>query len=114
MAETVAPGCEVECIGIRPGEKLHEVLVSCHADQIPDEIVVDLTGMEIGDSIRVSDLKLPKGVEAAIDVDSTVATVVSASAMADADEAADAATAEEAVADAAAETAAAAAEEGEA
>jgi large subunit ribosomal protein L25 len=91
---------------------LHEVLVSCHADQIPDEIVVDLTGLEIGDSIRVSDLKLPQGVEAAIDVDSTVATVVSASAMADADEAADAATAEEAVADAAAETAAAAAEEG--
>jgi UDP-N-acetylglucosamine 4,6-dehydratase len=28
IAETIAPGCEVECIGIRPGEKLHEVLVS--------------------------------------------------------------------------------------
>ncbi len=28
MAATVAPGCEMECIGIRPGEKLHEVLVS--------------------------------------------------------------------------------------
>jgi len=28
MAQTIAPGCEVECIGIRPGEKLHEVLVS--------------------------------------------------------------------------------------
>jgi FlaA1/EpsC-like NDP-sugar epimerase len=28
MAETIAPGCEVECIGTRPGEKLHEVLVS--------------------------------------------------------------------------------------
>jgi UDP-N-acetylglucosamine 4,6-dehydratase len=28
MAEAVAPGCEVECIGIRPGEKLHEVLIS--------------------------------------------------------------------------------------
>src|SRR6476469_6250922 len=28
MAETIAPGCEVECIRIRPGEKLHEVLVS--------------------------------------------------------------------------------------
>src|ERR1700681_2561764 len=27
MAETIAPGCEVECIGIRPGEKLHEGLV---------------------------------------------------------------------------------------
>ena len=28
LAETVAPGCKVEYIGIRPGEKLHEVLVS--------------------------------------------------------------------------------------
>jgi UDP-N-acetylglucosamine 4,6-dehydratase len=28
IAESIAPGCEVECIGIRPGEKLHEVLVS--------------------------------------------------------------------------------------
>jgi len=28
MAETIAPGCKIEEIGIRPGEKLHEVLVS--------------------------------------------------------------------------------------
>jgi UDP-N-acetylglucosamine 4,6-dehydratase len=28
LAETIAPGCEIETIGIRPGEKLHEVLVS--------------------------------------------------------------------------------------
>jgi UDP-N-acetylglucosamine 4,6-dehydratase len=28
IAETIAPGCEVKCVGIRPGEKLHEVLVS--------------------------------------------------------------------------------------
>jgi large subunit ribosomal protein L25 len=82
---------------------LHEVLVSCHANQIPEEIVIDLTGLEIGDSVRVSDLTLPKGVEAAIDADATVATIASASSMADADEAADAATAEEAVAESAAE-----------
>jgi len=28
LAETIASGCEIETIGIRPGEKLHEVLVS--------------------------------------------------------------------------------------
>jgi UDP-N-acetylglucosamine 4,6-dehydratase/5-epimerase len=28
MAQAVAPGCEIESIGIRAGEKLHEVLVS--------------------------------------------------------------------------------------
>jgi UDP-N-acetylglucosamine 4,6-dehydratase len=28
MAEAIAPGCEVQHVGIRPGEKLHEVLVS--------------------------------------------------------------------------------------
>ena len=28
LAEAVAPGCEIETIGIRPGEKLHEVLIS--------------------------------------------------------------------------------------
>jgi UDP-N-acetylglucosamine 4,6-dehydratase/5-epimerase len=28
LAKAVAPGCEMEYVGIRPGEKLHEVLVS--------------------------------------------------------------------------------------
>ena len=28
MAEAVAPGCDIDYIGIRAGEKLHEVLVS--------------------------------------------------------------------------------------
>jgi UDP-N-acetylglucosamine 4,6-dehydratase len=28
LAEAIAPGCEREVVGIRPGEKLHEVLVS--------------------------------------------------------------------------------------
>jgi len=28
LVATIAPGCEIETIGIRPGEKLHEVLIS--------------------------------------------------------------------------------------
>lgn len=96
-----------ESPGLKRGGSLnvvfHDVLVSCHADQIPEEIVVDLTGMDIGASIHVSDLKLPKGVEAAIDGATVLAAIAGASAQASADEAADEAVAEAAVAEAAAE-----------
>jgi large subunit ribosomal protein L25 len=57
------------------GVSLHSVTVSCHADEIPEEIVVDLTGLEIGDSIRVADLKLPGKTTAAIDADLVVASI---------------------------------------
>jgi UDP-N-acetylglucosamine 4,6-dehydratase/5-epimerase len=39
LAETIAPGCEIETIGIRPGEKLHEVLVS--EDEARNTLEVD-------------------------------------------------------------------------
>lgn len=44
MAKAIAPGCEVEYVGIRPGEKLHEVLVSedeaRNALELPDMFVI--------------------------------------------------------------------------
>src|SRR5258708_16122568 len=54
---------------------LHEVLVSCHANQIPEEIVVDLTRLEIGDSVPGSDPKLPTGVEAPAHPHPTLPTI---------------------------------------
>ncbi|WP_293904022.1 50S ribosomal protein L25/general stress protein Ctc [Phenylobacterium sp.] len=54
---------------------LHTVTVACHADSIPEEIVIDLTGLDIGDAVRISDLKLPPKVEAAMDGDVVVASV---------------------------------------
>ena len=58
-----------EAPGIKRGGTLnvvfHDVQVSCHADQIPEELVVDLTGLDIGATIRVSDLKVPGKAEAA-------------------------------------------------
>lgn len=41
VAETVAPGCKIRYVGIRPGEKLHEVLIS--EDEARD--TVSLEGM---------------------------------------------------------------------
>src|SRR5258707_15475423 len=39
MAQAVGPDCELDCIGIRPGEKLHEVLVS--EDEARQTVEVD-------------------------------------------------------------------------
>jgi large subunit ribosomal protein L25 len=103
-----------EAPGIKRGGTLnvafHDVQVSCAADHIPEELVVDLTGLDIGASIRVSDLKLPANVEAAVPGDTVVATISGAMAEVAEDEAADAAVSEEAAAESTAE--AAAAEEG--
>jgi len=60
----------------------HEIELICDAAEIPDELHIDLTGLDIGDSIHISDVTLPKGAKAAIDDrDFTVATVVAPSAM---------------------------------
>jgi large subunit ribosomal protein L25 len=55
----------------------HEIPVRCPADAIPDHFEVDLTGLEIGDSVHISALKLPEGVRPTItERDFTVATIV--------------------------------------
>ncbi len=72
----------------------HEVEIAVRADKIPEELVVDLTNSQIGDTIRMSDIKLPKGASATItDRDFVIATVkVSSAAQSEAaDEAAAAA-----------------------
>ena len=60
----------------------HELELICDAAHIPDEIHIPLDGLDIGDSIHISDVKLPEGTKAAIDDrDFTVATIVAPSAM---------------------------------
>lgn len=88
---------------------LHSLTVSCAADEIPEEIKFDLTGREIGDTIRVSDLKIPGKAESALDPETVVATLVGAMA-----EEVEEAPAEGAEGEAAAEGAGEAAEGGEA
>ena len=59
---------------------LHEIALSVPADEIPEDIVHDLTGLDIGDSIRIGDLKLPGSAQAVLDASVVVATVTGASA----------------------------------
>jgi large subunit ribosomal protein L25 len=55
----------------------HTVKLKCKADKIPEEIVIDLTGADIGDSIHISSITLPDGARPVIrDRDFTVATIV--------------------------------------
>ena len=60
----------------------HELELVCDADKIPGEIVIDVTGKEVGDSVHISELTLPEGSESAItDRDFTIATLVAPSAL---------------------------------
>lgn len=60
----------------------HELELVCDANSIPDEIQVDVSGAEVGDSIHISSVTLPQGVASAItDRDFTIATIVAPSAL---------------------------------
>ena len=55
----------------------HTIKLRCKANKIPEEIVVDLTGKEIGESIHISSIEIQNGARPVIrDRDFTVATIV--------------------------------------
>ena len=56
----------------------HEIELNCPATAIPEKIIIDLDDLKIGDSIHISAIELPEGVEPTItDRDFTVATLQS-------------------------------------
>jgi large subunit ribosomal protein L25 len=77
---------EEQAPGIKRGGVLnvvrHELELVCDAAKIPNEIVVSLAGLEIGDAVHISNVSLPEGAKPTIDDrDFTVATVIAPSAM---------------------------------
>ncbi len=72
---------EEECVGLRRGGVLNvvrrEVELECPVDAIPEQIEVDLRGVDIGDSVHISQVTLPEGVVPTIrDRDFTICTIV--------------------------------------
>jgi large subunit ribosomal protein L25 len=53
-------------------QQMFSLEVSARPDQIPNFVEVDISGLTVGSAIRVSDLVLPKGVEAAGDPSASV------------------------------------------
>lgn len=71
----------------------HTVELECRADSIPENIEINLDGLEINDSVHISAVNLPDGVEPKIkDRDFTIATIVGKGGRDDADDGADAPT----------------------
>ena len=77
---------EEESPGLKEGGIINAVRydleLNCPANNIPESIDIDLTGLELGDSIHISDITLPEGVTPVIDDrDFTIATIAAPSAM---------------------------------
>jgi large subunit ribosomal protein L25 len=73
-------------IGLRRGGILnivrHGIALICHVDNIPEQLIVDLNGLDIGDSVHISAVTLPPGSRLAIaDRDFTIASIAASSAV---------------------------------
>ena len=68
-----------QAIGVDNGGDLHhikrEIKVSCLFTVLPEFVEIDISGLEIGNSIKVQDIKLPDGVNVLDPQDTIIASV---------------------------------------
>jgi large subunit ribosomal protein L25 len=85
MDETIHAEVPLESLGMANGVKnfgglleqsLRTLAVECLPRDLPDRITVDVSALEIGDSIHVRDIQLPSGVTAKVQLDLTAFSVV--------------------------------------
>jgi large subunit ribosomal protein L25 len=82
--EAITVEVPIRLLGNPPGVKaggvlqhaLNEIEVRCMPDRIPTTLDVDISSLEIGDSVHVSDIPQPEGVEFLIDAERTVCSVM--------------------------------------
>lgn len=85
MDEKIHADVPLEAIGVANGVKnfgglleqsLRALSIECLPTDLPDRITVDISELNIGDSIHVRDIKLPNGVVAKVQLDLTAFLVV--------------------------------------
>lgn len=82
--EKVTVAVPLRYVGTAPGVKgggmlqhtMDEIEVRCLPDAIPESFEADISGLEIGDSIHVSDITIPEGVELLEELERTVCSVL--------------------------------------
>jgi len=77
---TVPIELQGEPIGVKSGgglleQLVHEIEISCRPSDLPETIVNDVESLELGQTLKVSDLNLPKGVTVKMDGDVLVAII---------------------------------------
>ncbi|MCV6585022.1 MAG: 50S ribosomal protein L25/general stress protein Ctc, partial [Marinibacterium sp.] len=76
---------EEECPGLRRGGVLtvvrNEIELLVTAGDIPDVIEISLEGLDIGDTVTISDVKLPEGAKPTIDRDFVICNLAAPSAL---------------------------------
>ncbi len=74
---------ELACPGLKLGGTLNAIYraieVSCKPKDIPETLFVDLSGLNIGDVVKMSDVKFPEGVKPVEDLDTTIAAIAAPS-----------------------------------
>jgi large subunit ribosomal protein L25 len=80
VAAEVALHLEGEPAGVRDGGLLEQLVfqlpIEAKPQDIPHEITVDVSALEIGDQIRLEEISLPPGVAVTIELETLVAQVV--------------------------------------
>jgi large subunit ribosomal protein L25 len=73
-----------KCKGVEMGGMLQiirrEVDVLCYPNQIPDQLEVDITDLDVGESVHVEDLPLAEGLEIPHEANFTLLTILAAKA----------------------------------
>lgn len=84
MNEKVTTHARLDITGTSPGEKeggmlqlvLHDLEIECYPKDIPDSIAIDVSGLEMGEHLMISDLVLPPGVEVTHDASMVIVAVL--------------------------------------
>jgi large subunit ribosomal protein L25 len=84
MDEEITLSLVIKLVGEAPGVEMggmlqqvrREIEIKCLPSQIPDTVEIDVSALNIGDSVHLNDIQLPEGVKVLDDADLTIATVL--------------------------------------